>query len=207
VVANTILGGQFVSRIQPEPARGQGLHLRRPDGIRVSPARRAVSAAGQRADRGTARAIEESIGEMPASAARARSTGEELALAVAGSRAGTPGTSRRRSRLRAPSCSSCCSICPTITSRRSFPAIARVTAEDVSHVMARHIDPARLTTLIVGISLTNVIAHPAAGCRGARAARKSPRPKVELVCFVILPGADPVFDIAANACVVLSAEN
>jgi len=30
------------------------------------------------------------------------------------------------------------------------PAVSRVTAEDVSRVMERHVDPARLTTLIVG---------------------------------------------------------
>jgi len=30
------------------------------------------------------------------------------------------------------------------------PRIERVTSDDVSRVMARHLDPARLTTLIVG---------------------------------------------------------
>ena len=50
VAANMVLGGQFVSRDQSQPARGQGHYLRRAHGIRLPPPPGPVRVECQRAD-------------------------------------------------------------------------------------------------------------------------------------------------------------
>ena len=124
---------------QPESARGQGLHLRRPHRVRVPPAARAVRAAGQRADGGDRAArSSESIGEIAGirgprpvtrRRARARRRGADARLRA-------QLRDRRADRPRRH-CSSRSTICRTTTSRSSCRAIERVTSDEVSRVMAR----------------------------------------------------------------------
>ena len=80
-MANTILGGQFVSRINLN-LRGQGLTYGART-IRVPPAARPVRPAGERPTSGTARAIGESIGEIAGIRGPRPVTPDELALGIA----------------------------------------------------------------------------------------------------------------------------
>ena len=105
----------------------------------------------ERADRGTARAIEESIAEIagdsrPASGHRGRARRS----ASPRSRAATRATSRPPIRLPAPSTQLALYDLPDDYFAQFVPRVERVTGDEVTRVMARHLDPARLTTLVVG---------------------------------------------------------
>ena len=106
---------------QPEPARGQGLHLRRAHGVRIPAPPRSIRAAGRRADERHG-AIDRGIDRRDlgdgqhAAHHRRRSCGWRPRR----SRAATRGTSRRPIRSRAPPPSWRCTTCPTPISPSSF---------------------------------------------------------------------------------------
>jgi predicted Zn-dependent peptidase len=149
VVANTILGGQFVSRINLNLREDKGVTYgaRTAFEFRRLPGPFALQVSVQTS--ATAQAIEESIREI---------------VEIRGSRPCTPTNcrsgSRHHARLRAQfrnrradsraAMQLALYDLPRTTSRSSCRAIERVTIDDVSRVMSRHVDPARLTTLIVG---------------------------------------------------------
>jgi predicted Zn-dependent peptidase len=150
VVANTILGGQFVSRINLNLREDKGLtygartafEFRRMSGPFVLQVSVQTS--------GTATAIDESIGEIAGIRGSRPVTPEELALGIAALTRGYARSFETGEQIGRAALQLALYDLPDDYFEQFVPTIERVTSEDVSRVMARHLDPERLTTLIVG---------------------------------------------------------
>ncbi len=150
VVANTILGGQFVSRINLNLREDKGLtygarsafDFRRLSGPFI------LQASVQTT--GTARAIEESIGEIAGIRGPHPVTAEELALGIAALTRGYARSFETGEQIGRAAMQLALYDLPDDYYEEFVPRIERVTSDDVSRVMQRHLDPARLTTLVVG---------------------------------------------------------
>ena len=134
-----------------EPARAQGLHVRRAVVVRVPARPRAVPDVGQRADGRDggrhSRGARRSVGDARRSAGDASTSWRPRARR---SRADTRGTSRRPTRWRAASHSSRCTNCPTTTSRPSCRASRHSGSTRSTTPRSAHLHPDRLVTLVVG---------------------------------------------------------
>ena len=150
VVANTILGGQFVSRINLNLREDKGLtygarsafDFRRLSGPFI------LQASVQTT--GTAHAIEESIGEIAGIRGPRPVTAEELALGIAALTRGYARSFETGEQIGRAALQLALYDLPDDYYEQFVPRIERVTSDDVSRVMQRHLDPARLTTLVVG---------------------------------------------------------
>ena len=150
VVANTILGGQFVSRINLNLREDKGLtygartafEFRRRSGPFVLQVSVQTS--------GTAKAIEESLGEIAGIRGSRPVTAAELALGIAALTRGYARSFETGEQLGRAALQLALYDLPDDYFEAFVPRIERVTAEDVSRVMTRHLDPARLVTLVVG---------------------------------------------------------
>ncbi len=150
VVANTILGGQFVSRINLNLREDKGLtygartafEFRRMSGPFV------LQASVQTT--GTARAVEESIGEIAGIRGPWPVTAEELALGIAALTRGYARSFETAEQIGRAALQLALYDLPDDYFEQFVPRIEQVTSDEVSRVMSRHLDPARLTTLIVG---------------------------------------------------------
>jgi predicted Zn-dependent peptidase len=150
VVANTILGGQFVSRINLNLREDKGLtygartafEFRRHRGPFVLQASVQTS--------GTAKAIEESLGEIAGIRGPRPVTPAELELGIAALTRGYARSFETGEQLGRAALQLALYDLPDDYFEQFVPTIERVTADDVSRVMARHLDPARLITLVVG---------------------------------------------------------
>jgi len=149
-VANTILGGQFVSRINLNLREDKGFTYgaRTAFEFRRRPGPFVLQAGVQTAV--TARAIEESIGEIAGMRGERPVTDEELAFGVATLTRGYARNFETADQLaRAVMQLSLYDLADDYYAQ-FVPRIEAVTREEVSRVMARHLDPQRLTTLVVG---------------------------------------------------------
>jgi predicted Zn-dependent peptidase len=150
VVANTILGGQFVSRINLNLREDKGLtygarttfEFRRMSGPFVLQASVQTS--------GTATAIDESIGEIAGIRGPRPVTTDELALGIAALTRGYARSFETGEQIGRAALQLALYDLPDGYFEQFVPTIERVTSDDVSRVMARHLDPARLTTRVVG---------------------------------------------------------
>ena len=150
VVANTILGGQFVSRINLNLREDKGLtygartafEFRRRSGPFVLQVSVQTS--------GTARAIEESLGEIAGLRGSRPPTEAELELGIAALTRGYARSFETGEQIGRGALQLALYDLPDDYFEQFVPRIERVTAEDVSRVMARHLDPASLVTLVVG---------------------------------------------------------
>lgn len=150
VVANTILGGQFVSRINLNLREDKGLtygartafEFRRRSGPFVLQVSVQTS--------GTARAIEESLGEIVGIRGSRPVTAAELELGIAALTRGYARSFETGEQIGRAALQLALYDLPDDYFEQFVPRIERVTADDVSRVMARHLDPARLVTLVVG---------------------------------------------------------
>jgi predicted Zn-dependent peptidase len=150
VVANTILGGQFVSRINLNLREDKGLtygartafEFRRLSGPFVLQA--SVETAG------TARAVEESIGEIAGIRGPRPVTPAELELGIAALTRGYARSFETGEQIGRAALQLALYDLPDDYFEQFVPRIERVTSDEVSRVMTRHLDPARLTTLVVG---------------------------------------------------------
>jgi zinc protease len=150
VVANTILGGQFVSRINLNLREDKGLtygartafEFRRMSGPFV------LQASVQTT--GTARAVEESIGEIAGIRGPRPVTAEELALGIAALTRGFARGFETAEQIGRAALQLALYDLPDDYFEQFVPRIEQVTSDEVSRVMSRHLDPARLTTLVVG---------------------------------------------------------
>ena len=150
VVANTILGGQFVSRINLNLREDKGLtygarsafDFRRLSGPFI------LQASVQTT--GTARAIEESIGEIAGIRGPHPVTAEELELGIAALTRGYARSFETGEQIGRAAMQLALYDLPDDYYEQFVPRIERVTSDDVSRVMQCHLDPARLTTLVVG---------------------------------------------------------
>jgi zinc protease len=150
LVANTILGGQFVSRINLNLREDKGFtygartafEFRRLPGPFVLQVSVQTSA--------TARAIEESIGEIAGIRGPRPVTSEELGLGIAALTRGYARNFETADQIARGVMQLALFDLPDDYFAQFVPAVACVSTDDVSRVMARHVDPARLTTLVVG---------------------------------------------------------
>jgi len=150
VVANTILGGQFVSRINLNLREDKGFtygartafefrRLRGPFVLQVSVQTTA-----------TAEAVAESIAEIVGMRGARPVTEEELSLGVAALTRGYARNFETSEQIARAAMQLALFDLPDDYFEQFVPTIARVTAADVQRVMERHVHPDRLTTLIVG---------------------------------------------------------
>jgi zinc protease len=150
IVANTILGGQFVSRINLNLREDKGLtygartafEFRRRSGPFVLQVSVQTS--------GTAKAIEESLGEIDGIRGSRPVTPAELDLGIAALTRGYARSFETGEQIGRAALQLALYDLPDDYFEQFVPRIESVTAEDVSRVMARHLDPARLVTLVVG---------------------------------------------------------
>ena len=150
VVANTILGGQFVSRINLNLREDKGLTYgaRTAFEFRRRPGPFVLQASVQTS--GTAKAIEESLGEIAGIRGPRPVTPAELELGIAALTRGYARSFETGEQLGRAALQLALYDLPDDYFEQFVPRIERVTADDVSRVMAKHLDPARLVTLVVG---------------------------------------------------------
>jgi predicted Zn-dependent peptidase len=150
IVANTILGGQFVSRINLNLREDKGFTYgaRTTFEFRRLPGPFLLQVSVQTA--ATARAIEESISEIAGIRGPRPVTPEELELAAAALTRGYARNFETAEQIARAVMQLVLFELPDDYFAQFVPLVSRVTAADVSRVMARHIDPQRLTMLIVG---------------------------------------------------------
>ncbi len=150
VLANTILGGQFVSRINLNLREDKGLtygartafEFRR----RSGPFALQVSVQTS----GTATAIAESLAEIAGIRGSRPVTPAELELGIAALTRGYARSFETGEQIGRAALQLALYDLPDDYFEQFVPRIERVTAEDVSRVMSAHLDPARMVTLVVG---------------------------------------------------------
>lgn len=145
-----LLGGQFASRINLNLREAKGLtygartsfDFRRragPFSLQVS-----VQTAG------TAVAIHESLDEIAAIRGPRPVSPDELALGVATLTRGYPRNFETADQVARAATQIALYELPDDYFEQFVPRVERITAEDVTRVSARHLDPSRLITLVVG---------------------------------------------------------
>ena len=150
VVANTILGGQFVSRINLNLREDKGLTYgaRTAFEFRRLPGPFVLQVSVQTT--GTATAIDESIGEIAGIRGPRPITAEELSLGIAALTRGFARGFETADQIARAAMQLALYDLPDDYFAQFVPRVEAVTAAEVSRVMERHLDPARLTTLVVG---------------------------------------------------------
>ena len=150
VVANTILGGQFVSRINLNLREDKGLTYgaRTAFEFRRLPGPFVLQVSVQTS--GTARAVEESIGEIAGIRGSRPVTADELALGIAALTRGYARSFETGEQIGRAAIQLALYDLPDDYFEQFVPRVERVTSDEVSRVMERHLDPPRLVTLIVG---------------------------------------------------------
>lgn len=150
VAANMVLGGQFVSRINLNLRQDKGLTYgaRTAFDFRRLPGPFALHVSVQTG--ATSQAIEESLGEIAAIRGPRPVTPEELKLAVAALTRGYARNFETAEQVARAVAQLALFDLPDDYFAEFVPSVEQVTVDDVTRVAARHLDPARLTTLIVG---------------------------------------------------------
>jgi predicted Zn-dependent peptidase len=149
-VANTILGGQFVSRINLNLREDKGFTYgaRTAFEFRQRPGPFVLQASVHTAS--TAQAIEESIKEIAGIRGPRPTTPEELSFGIATLTRGYARNFETAEQIARAVMQLALHNLPDDYYATFVPTIERVTADDVSRVMTAHTDPARLTALVVG---------------------------------------------------------
>jgi predicted Zn-dependent peptidase len=150
VAGNMVLGGQFVSRINLNLREDKGFTYgaRSAFDFRRMPGPFALQVSVQ--TKATARAIEESIGEIAAIRGPRPITDDELALGVAALTRGYARNFETAEQVARAVMQLALYDLPDDYFAEFVPRVERVTAEEATRVMALYTDPDRLTTLIVG---------------------------------------------------------
>jgi predicted Zn-dependent peptidase len=150
VAANMVLGGQFVSRININLREDKGLTYgaRTAFDFRRLPGPFSLQASVQTS--ATAQAIEESVGEIAAIRGARPVTPVELALGVAALTRGYARNFETSEQVARAVTQMVLYNLPDDYFTAFVPLIEQVTADDVTRVAAAHLDPSRLTTLVVG---------------------------------------------------------
>ena len=150
VAANMILGGQFVSRINLNLREDKGFTYgaRTAFDFRRMPGPFSLQLSVQTA--ATARAIEESLGEIAAIRGPRPATAEELALGVAALTRGYARNFETAEQIARAATQIALYDLPDDYFVQFVPNVERVTTADVTRAAAAHLDPARLVTLVVG---------------------------------------------------------
>ncbi len=149
-LANAVLGGQFVSRINLNLREDKGFtygartsfEFRRRPGPFVLQVSVQTSA--------TIQAIQESIGEIAAIRGPRPITDEELAFGIAALTRGYARNFETADQISRAAMQLALYDLPDDYYARFVPRVEALTRDDVTRAMARHVAPDRLTTLIVG---------------------------------------------------------
>jgi len=149
-VANAILGGQFVSRVNLNLREDKGFTYgaRTSFEFRRRPGPFVLQVSVQTA--ATARAIEESIGEIAGIRGPQPVTAEELAFGIAALTRGYARNFETADQVARAVMQLALYDLPDDYYAHFVSRVEAVTRDHVSDVMMRHVDPARLTTVIVG---------------------------------------------------------
>jgi predicted Zn-dependent peptidase len=150
VAANMVLGGQFVSRINLNLREEKGFTYgaRTSFDFRRMPGPFSLQVSVQTA--ATAEAIGESIGEIEAIRGARPVSREELALGVAALTRGFARNFETAEQVARAVTQIALYDLPDDYFAEYVPRVESVTVEDVTRAAAEHLDPSRLTTLIVG---------------------------------------------------------
>jgi zinc protease len=145
-----VLGGQFVSRINLNLREDKGLTYgaRTAFEFRCLPGPFVLQASVQTS--GTATAIDESISEIAGMRGARPVTPDELALGIAALTRGYARSFETGEQIGRGALQLALYDLADDYFEQFVPRIERVTAEDVSRVMSRHLDPASMVTLVVG---------------------------------------------------------
>jgi zinc protease len=150
VAANMVLGGQFVSRINLNLREEKGFTY----GARTSfDFRRLAGPFSLQASvhtAATAEAIEESLQEITAIRGSRPVTADELALGVAALTRGYARSFETAEQVGRAATQIALYDLPDDYFAEFVPKVEAVTVEDVTRAAAEHLDPSRMTTLIVG---------------------------------------------------------
>jgi predicted Zn-dependent peptidase len=150
VVANAVLGGQFVSRINLNLREDKGFTYGAYTGFDFRRLRGPFTLYGSVDTAATARAIEESLGEIAAIRGPRPASPSELALAVAGLTRGYARNFETAEQVARALTQLALYDLPDDHYTEFVPRVERVTVEEVTRVARQYLDPDRLTTLIVG---------------------------------------------------------
>jgi predicted Zn-dependent peptidase len=150
VATNMVLGGQFVSRINLNLRQDKGFTYgaRTSFDFRRMPGPFSLQVSVHTAT--TGRAIAESLAEIDGIRGARPVTADELALGVAALTRGFARNFETGEQLARAVSQIALYGLPDDYFDRFVPAVEQVTAEDVTRVAARHLDPERLTVLVVG---------------------------------------------------------
>ena len=150
VVGNMILGGQFVSRINLNLREDKGFTYgaRTSFEFRRRPGPFVLQVGVQTA--ATVRAIQESIAELVAVRGPRPVTPEELSLATAALTRGYARNFETAEQIARGAMQLALYDLPDDYFAQFVPNIERITCADVTRAMTAHLDPSRLTTLVVG---------------------------------------------------------
>lgn len=150
VAANMVLGGQFVSRINLNLREGKGLTY----GARTAfDFRRAAGPFSLQVSvhtAGTAVAIREALDEIAGLTGPRPITDEELALGVAALTRGYARSFETAEQIARAALQIALYDLPDDYFAQFVPRVETITAAEATAAAARHLDPARLTTLVVG---------------------------------------------------------
>jgi len=149
-LANAILGGQFVSRINLNLREDKGFTYgaRTSFEFRRRPGPFLLQVSVQTA--ATARAIEESIGEIADIRGTRPVTSDELAFGIAALTRGYARNFETADQMARAIMQLALYDLPDDYYAQFVATVEAITQEEVSRVMTKHVDPSRLTTLIVG---------------------------------------------------------
>ncbi len=150
VAANVVLGGQFVSRLNLNLREDKGFTYgaRTAFDFRRLPGPFMLAVSVQTV--ATLRAIEESLGEIAAIRGSRPVTDEELALGVAALTRGYARNFETAGQIARAATQLAIYDLPDDYFTQFVPRVQRVTPGEATRVMAQYLDPARLTTLVVG---------------------------------------------------------
>ena len=149
-LANAVLGGQFVSRINLNLREDKGFTYgaRTSFEFRRRPGPFMLQVSVQTA--ATGRAIEESIGEISGIRGPRPVTAEELSFGIAALTRGYARNFETADQLARAVMQLALYELPEDYYARFVGIVEGISRDDVSRVMTRHVDPSRLTTLVVG---------------------------------------------------------
>src|SRR5262249_27857764 len=149
-LANAVLGGQFVSRINLNLREDKGFTYgaRTSFEFRRRPGPFVLQASVETA--ATAQAIKESIGEIGGIRGPRPITADELSFGIAALTLGYARNFETADQISRAVMQLALYNLPDDYYEQFVPNVERVTRDDVSRVMTKHVDPARLTTLVVG---------------------------------------------------------
>jgi predicted Zn-dependent peptidase len=150
LVMNAVLGGQFVSRINLKLREEKGFTYGARTGFdwRRGPGPFALHASVQTA--ATAEAIADALDELAAIRASRPATAEELTLAKASLTRGYPRNFETAQQVARSVAQLALYDLPDTYFEQFVPRVNAIESADVTRVAQRHLDPGRMTTLIVG---------------------------------------------------------